>query len=798
MNKTTTLKQLVCATALLLGSSAATEVGAIECTPDLHVDGKYLKDPNGNIVNLHGVMDTPSMWFNNNRWTSWDIGGYVEAACPRAQAYFTKIFDAITDNNQGAYCDIFRLHMEPAWVRKDGVKANGEADLATTYDRNKVKTYLEKLFLPIAEDANKHGLYVIMRPPGVCPQDIQVGDAYQKYLLDVWDIVSKNEFVKANAGWLSIELANEPVRVKNADGSRPTDGQWGPANGPAKTNFFQPIIDKIRANGFTGIIWVPGEGYQSSYESYAKYPIKDNNFGYAIHVYSGWYGQEDKNATTQSFITNMQKQVPHVTSKPIVITECDWSPGETNNTNYDGSATGKNYGTWATAHTSTWGNALKGMMDHFGNFSITLTSTDVYVDMDTYIKTGKVQPAFMNKPQPEEASGVACFKWYKEWAQEDKPSCDGVSTTQAPFNGTPAAIPGLIQAEDYDLGGEGKGYHDTDKKNEGGEYREDGVDIKKNAAGNYSIGWMAEGESLTYTVDIADATKYHWTINAATDNENAKFHFQIDGKDVTKAIAVPSTGSWDSYKQVKGTVELPAGEHQLSLVIDNPYFDLDWIKFELVHEPFNGVAAEIPGAIEAEEFDYGGKGVAYDDNEQKNQGAAFRTEGVDVKSTNNGTIVGWTMKGEWMAYTVKVEKSGDYKVTAVVSTDNDNAAFHLEMDDEPISGSIRAVNTGDWDKLAEVSDTVSLTAGEHVLKLVVDENYFDIDKLTFEEIQSTASGLVAAAVAKRYTVYNALGIIVGQVDADTNMAAVMDGMGLAKGVYLLKSANGEVVRYVSK
>lgn len=794
----TTLKKLLCSAALLLGCVAGTEVNALECTPDLHVDGKYLKDPNGNIVNLHGVMDTPSMWFNSDRWTSWDIGGYVEAACPRAQAYFTKIFDAITDNAQGAYCDIFRLHMEPAWVRKDGVKANGEADLATTYDRDKVKKYLEKLFLPIAKDANEHGLYVIMRPPGVCPGDIQVGDAYQKYLLDVWDIVSKNEFVKANAGWLSLELANEPVRVKDQYGNRPTDGQWGPANGPAKTDFFQPIINKIRENGFTGIIWVPGEGYQSSYESYAKYPIKDNNFGYAIHVYSGWYGQNDNTATTQSFITNMQKQVPHVTSKPIVITECDWSPGETNNTNYDGSATGKNYGTWATAHTSTWGNALKGMMDHFGNFSITLTSTDVYVDMDTYIKSGKVQPAFMNKPQPEEASGVACFKWFKEWAQEDKPSCDGANTTQAPFNGTPAALPGLIQAEDYDLGGEGKGYHDTDKKNEGGEYREDGVDIKKNAAGNYSIGWMAEGEYLTYTVDIADATKFHWTVNAATENESAQFHFQVDGKDVTKPIDVPSTGSWTTYKEIKGTVNLPAGEHQLTLVIDKPYFDLDWIKFELVQEPYNGTAAEIPGTIEAEEFDWGGKGVAYNDNEAKNQGEAFRTEGIDVKKTDNGTIVGWTMKDEWMVYTVNVKKSGKYKMTALVSTDNDNAAFHLMMDGDAITETISATNTGDWDKLAEVSATVNLEAGEHQLKLVVDGNYFDIDKMTFTEADQTESALVSAESATFCTIYNALGVAVGQIETTNDIVKAVDAKNLAKGVYLLKANNGETLRYIAK
>ena len=39
-----------------------------------------------------------------------------------------------------------------------------------------------------------------------------------------------------------------------------------------------------------------------------------------------------------------------------------------------------------------------------------------------------------------------------------------------------------------------------------------------------------------------------------------------------------------------------------------------------VHGPFMGVAAEIPGTIEAEEYDYGGPGVAYSDTDPGNNG----------------------------------------------------------------------------------------------------------------------------------------------------------------------------------
>ena len=280
--------------------------------------------------------------------------------------------------------------------------------------------------------------------------------------------------------------------------------------------------------------------------------------------------------------------------------------------------------------------------------------------------------------------------------------------------------------------------------------------------------------------------------------EKHKFGTTKDGKDVTEPIDIPSTDSWSTYKVIEGTLNLPAGQHNLTLVIDNPYFDLDWIKFDLVHEPFNGTAASIPGTIEAEEFDYGGKGVAYSDSDSTNLGESFRTEGVDIKKTVNGTIVGWTMKDEWLVYTVNVAKTGSYKLTALASTDNDEAAFHFELDDEPISGSIGVTNTGDWDVLTEVSETVNLTAGEHLLKLAVDANYFDIDKFSFAEEESTSAEVVTAENATHYTIYTALGVAIGQVESGNDLTATLDGLHLAKGVYLVKSDAGNTIRYVAK
>lgn len=81
-----------------------------------------------------------------------------------------------------------------------------------------------------------------------------------------------------------------------------------------------------------------------------------------------------------------------------------------------------------------------------------------------------------------------------------------------------------------------------------------------------------------------------------------------------------------------------------------------------------GIAAQadvnIPGRIEFENFDAGGEGVAWHDDQQKYGLASFRPETfVDVEQTTDvdGKYnVGWTAAGEWLKYTVRVEKGGVY------------------------------------------------------------------------------------------------------------------------------------------
>ncbi len=384
-------------------------------TPPLHVSGNQLKDPHGNTVVLHGVMDTPSPYFNSYRWGN-ECSTSTVSAC---RTYFRKLFTAMTDTAQGAWANLFRLHLDPCWTNdpnktSDG-KESGEADISR-FSETRLKTFLRTLYFQIAKDAIGKGMYVILRPPGVFPSKVQVGDYYNDYLTKVWDIVTQNDSIKKYSGQISIELGNEPVTVLDANGNE---------NVNALHDFFQPIVDKIRENGYTGIIWVPGSGWQSNFKNYAVNPITGYNIGYAVHNYVGWYGADDSVNPKDSltYIKKFKESVPVLDTNPIVITEVDWSPYKEGSGHYNehNEWVESNYGTWATGSTSKWGTVYKSILDHYGNISMTLSGTGCYIDIDTYINSKKVVPAFDGL---EEACGAATFEWYKEYAQVNYPRPD--------------------------------------------------------------------------------------------------------------------------------------------------------------------------------------------------------------------------------------------------------------------------------------------------------------------------------------------------------------------------------------
>jgi hypothetical protein len=140
-----------------------------------------------------------------------------------------------------------------------------------------------------------------------------------------------------------------------------------------------------------------------------------------------------------------------------------------------------------------------------------------------------------------------------------------------PFGGTPAALPGTVQAERFDEGGPGIAYVDTTSGNAGGHYRTTDVDIDSttDVGGGYNIGRTRPGEWLQYSVTVASAGTYALDVRIANVGTGARFHVEIDGVDRTGPVSVPNTGGWQVWQTVRKTgLSLSAGAHVIRLMFD--------------------------------------------------------------------------------------------------------------------------------------------------------------------------------------------------------------------------------------
>lgn len=407
------------------------------------------------------------------------------------------------------------------------------------------------------------------------------------------------------------------------------------------------------------------------------------------------------------------------------------------------------------------------------------------------------------------------------------------ASVESPYNGTPFAMPGRFEAENFDRGGEGVDYHDNTSGNQGGLYRTaEDVDIISPYANGYVVNNFETGEWLKYAISIAQSGNYRIEALVSSMFTNSAFHIDVDGANKTGGVAVPNTGAWTTFQWVGvGGISIAAGQHILRITSDMQYFNLDAIR--LTQEaaadttppsvsitspaasatvrgsvqitaaasdnvgvsgvkflvdgvllgsevtatpyaaawdttkyangshsltaiardaagntktspavtvnvsngstPFSGAPYALPGRVEAENFDRGGEGVAYHDNVAGNAGGLYRTtEDVDIISPYaNGYVVNNFETGEWLVYTVSVAQAGSYTMQLVVSSMFANSRVHLEVDGVNVSGSQTVPNTGAWTTFTSVPvATVNMTAGQHVLKVVSDQQYFNLDAIT--------------------------------------------------------------------
>jgi glucuronoarabinoxylan endo-1,4-beta-xylanase len=168
-----------------------------------------------------------------------------------------------------------------------------------------------------------------------------------------------------------------------------------------------------------------------------------------------------------------------------------------------------------------------------------------------------------------------------------------VNIPQGPYNGTISTIPGTIEFENFDVGGNGFAYYDVDagtNVDPAPDFRTDeDVDIETctDTDGGYNIGYTMAGEWLEYTVNVATSGTYDITFRVACEGDNRTISLDSDGTLLAENVAIPNTGGWQVWTDVTiENVELQAGEQILRLTIgDTDYVNLNYMSFSLQEEP---------------------------------------------------------------------------------------------------------------------------------------------------------------------------------------------------------------------
>ncbi len=192
----------------------------------------------------------------------------------------------------------------------------------------------------------------------------------------------------------------------------------------------------------------------------------------------------------------------------------------------------------------------------------------------------------------------------------------------SPYAGKPQIIPGRIECELYNLGGEGIAYHDADSINNGSgklnpangnllnEFRmKEGVDISYTKETNIDntiynrvkpemnqlyVGWTSPGEWVTYDVIVREKGVYEVHL-MYTANGDGVISLDVDGKEVLKAT-VPGTNDaadtiawrqwhhWDKTNSL-GEIKLAKGRHRLTLhTVAHGNMNYDYLEFRKVSD----------------------------------------------------------------------------------------------------------------------------------------------------------------------------------------------------------------------
>ncbi len=150
---------------------------------------------------------------------------------------------------------------------------------------------------------------------------------------------------------------------------------------------------------------------------------------------------------------------------------------------------------------------------------------------------------------------------------------------EGPFYGSPAIIPALIEAEDYDYGGEGKAYHDLTPGNGEGMYRQEDVDVGSSYDGTaaYHVTGIQAGEWLNYTIEVPETNLYDVRFRYTSGSGEPVLTVKSNGE-ALRTVTLPEVGWYPFEDYLVEGLYLEEGEQVVTLLFENGGLTLNYME----------------------------------------------------------------------------------------------------------------------------------------------------------------------------------------------------------------------------
>lgn len=212
-------------------------------------------------------------------------------------------------------------------------------------------------------------------------------------------------------------------------------------------------------------------------------------------------------------------------------------------------------------------------------------------DLREAVEMRKAHPSAATTRPSDEQAAAKELRWITDELAACETAMAELMEVRAPFSGTPAPVPGLLQAEDFDRGGLGISYWDSTLLSGGTNqppFRGTSVDLDhcKDDGGGVNVGAIMPGEWLEYTVNVLEEGNYDLSLRIATIGAGAKVHVEFGGQDATGPIILPKTGDWQSWQTATTRpIRLHSGRQVMRVVFDSrpraggrAVCNLNWIR----------------------------------------------------------------------------------------------------------------------------------------------------------------------------------------------------------------------------